>query len=357
MNPRLLLTAVAVVAAGFGAFAADQKVELKSLPAGVQKAIRDETKGATLVGLSEEREDGKVLYEAETKVNGHTRDLLFDSTGALVEVEEEVAIDAVPAARRPPSRREGGQEAVGSATEVLGACPHEGVGSGGAEVFKELWKLLYKTLTEEYGLHNLIWEVNLYTYANSYEWYPGDEYVDIIGYDKYEGSPTNWGTSAATSLFLSLVNYSNDTKMVALTENDVIPDIQNIVNEGAWWLYFCPWYGEYLMNRNDTKLLNTIYNSKHVITLDELPKDLYDVGNTTPTPTPTKGVMGDLNADDSFDSIDFAILRAHLVGKRTLTSPTELANADVNGDKEINSLDFALMRQKLVGKISKFPTE
>ncbi|HQZ39768.1 MAG TPA: hypothetical protein PLH72_12090 [Vicinamibacterales bacterium] len=97
MNPRLLLTAVAVVAAGFGAFAADQKVELKSLPAGVQKAIRDETKGATLVGLSEEREDGKVLYEAETKVNGHTRDLLFDSTGALVEVEEEVAIDAVPA--------------------------------------------------------------------------------------------------------------------------------------------------------------------------------------------------------------------------------------------------------------------
>jgi len=47
--------------------------------------------------------------------------------------------------------------------------------------------------------------------------------VDIIGYDKYEGSPNTWGTSAASSLFLTLVNYTNDTKMVALTENDVIP--------------------------------------------------------------------------------------------------------------------------------------
>jgi len=75
------------------------------------------------------------------------------------------------------------------------------VGFAGAEVYKELWKLLYKTLTEKYGIHNLIWEVNLYTYANSYEWYPGDEYVDIIGYDKYEGSPNTWGTSAASSLF------------------------------------------------------------------------------------------------------------------------------------------------------------
>lgn len=150
-------------------------------------------------------------------------------------------------------------------------------GSGGAEVYKQLWRLLYTTLTEKYGLHNLIWEVNLYTYANSFEWYPGDDCVDIVGYDKYEGSPYTWETSAVTTVFLSLVNYTNDTKMVALTENDVIPDIQNIVNEGAWWLYFCPWYGEFLMSSryNDPVLLNTIYNSEYVITLDELPADLY----------------------------------------------------------------------------------
>ena len=55
-------------------------------------------KGATLKGLAKEVEGGKTFYEAETVVNGRTRDLLFDATGHLVEVEEETAIDAVPAA-------------------------------------------------------------------------------------------------------------------------------------------------------------------------------------------------------------------------------------------------------------------
>ncbi len=230
-------------------------------------------------------------------------------------------------------------------------------GSSGAEVYKELWKLIYKTLTEEYGIHNLIWEVNLYTYANSYEWYPGDEYVDIVAYDKYEGSPATWKTSAATSVFLTLVNYTNDTKMVAMTENDVIPDIQNIVNEGAWWLYFCPWYGEFLTSSrfNDPTLLNTIYNSKHVITLDELPKDLYDTGNTIPTPTPPKGVVGDLNSDGSFNSIDFGLLRSYLLMLTNL--PIDLTNADVDGNGQVNALDFAYMRKRLLGMISKFPIE
>ncbi|NLG16024.1 MAG: glycoside hydrolase [Fibrobacter sp.] len=151
-------------------------------------------------------------------------------------------------------------------------------GSGGAEVYKQLWRLLYTTLTEKYGVHNAIWEVNLYTYANSLQWYPGDDCVDIVCYDKYEGSPYTWKTSAATTAFLTLVNFTNDTKMVALTENDVIPDIKNITNEGAWWLYFCPWYGDFILSPtyNDPVLLNTIYNSNSVITLDELPENLYE---------------------------------------------------------------------------------
>ena len=158
-------------------------------------------------------------------------------------------------------------------------------GSGGAEVYKQLWKLLYTTLTGTYGLHNLLWEVNLYTYANSLQWYPGDDCVDIVAYDKYEGSPYTWKTGAATTAFLTLVNYTNDTKMVAMSENDIIPDIKNIENEGAWWLYFCPWYGDFLMSatNNDPTLLKTIYNSQSVITLDELPADMYGSTRTVVT--------------------------------------------------------------------------
>lgn len=205
---------------------------------------------------------------------------------AIEDLAEQLLIlqnNNIPVLLRPLHEAEGNDNTDGSGAWFWW-------GSGGAEVYKKLWKLLYTTLTEKYGIHNAIWEVNLYLNANSLEWYPGDNYVDIVAYDKYEGSPYTWGTSAATTAFLKLVNYTGDTKMVAMTENDVIPDIQNIVNEGAWWLYFCPWYGDWLTspNNNDPALLNTIYNSQYVITLDELPADLYQYSaNSTPTPTPT----------------------------------------------------------------------
>lgn len=150
-------------------------------------------------------------------------------------------------------------------------------GDRGPEVYKELWKLLYTTLTEKYGVHNCIWELNLYELDNSMEWHPGDEYVDMLAYDKYEGSPYQWNFDPATSVFLKLVGYTNDTKMVALSENDKIPSIERMVNEGAWWSYFCPWYGNFITDGsiNPKEHLDEIYNSEYVVTLDELPADLY----------------------------------------------------------------------------------
>jgi uncharacterized membrane protein YkoI len=79
------------------AVAADQKLAMKDLPPAVREAVQRETTGATLKGLAKEVEGGQTFYEAETDVGGHTRDLLFDATGHLVEIEEQIAIDAAPA--------------------------------------------------------------------------------------------------------------------------------------------------------------------------------------------------------------------------------------------------------------------
>lgn len=49
--------------------------------------------------------------------------------------------------------------------------------SAGAEVYKQLWDMLYTELTETYGLHNLIWTYNSYVYPTSPAWYPGDDQV------------------------------------------------------------------------------------------------------------------------------------------------------------------------------------
>jgi len=79
----------------------------------------------------------------------------------------------------------------------------------------------------------------------------------------------------------------------------------------------------------------------------------------TPIPTPTGEVypVGDVNHDKSFDSIDFAILRTKLLGKKVPENYYHEKEADVNADGIVDSLDFGLMRKKLVGKISKFPAE
>lgn len=159
-------------------------------------------------------------------------------------------------------------------------------GKSGSAVYKELWVLTYKTLTETYGLHNLIWEWNSYAYETSADWYPGDEYVDLIAYDKY--NCTDWSTgqavlnhndSAISGTFYSIVEKYNGKKMVAMSENDSIPTLNNLLEEKAAWLYFCPWYDggsddiNFLTNSvfNKPEDLKEMYQSDYCITLDELP--------------------------------------------------------------------------------------
>src|SRR5437660_948674 len=95
---RMLLGFFALAACVIAALASEKPVKMKDLPPPVQRAIQEQTKGAQLKGLAKEVENGKTFYEAETTVNGRGRDLLFDSAGALVEIEEETQLDSIPAA-------------------------------------------------------------------------------------------------------------------------------------------------------------------------------------------------------------------------------------------------------------------
>lgn len=99
MNTQHRILSYATVATGL-AFAVDKPVKLSDLSPAVQKAIQEQTKGAVIKGFSTETEKGKTFYEAETRLNGHGRDLLFDKTGTLVEMEEETALDAIPASAK-----------------------------------------------------------------------------------------------------------------------------------------------------------------------------------------------------------------------------------------------------------------
>ncbi len=76
------------------ATAQEKKIPRSALPPAVEKTVHAQT--ATIRGFSQEKENGQTFYEAEMTVNGHSQDILMDATGAIVEVEEQVALDALP---------------------------------------------------------------------------------------------------------------------------------------------------------------------------------------------------------------------------------------------------------------------
>ncbi len=188
--------------------------------------------------------------------------------------------------------------------------------SAGADVYKQLWDMLYTELTETYGLHNLIWTYNSYVYNTSPAWYPGDDRVDIVGYDKYntiynrtDGLSGVPNEDAITSIFYQLVDLTGGKKMVAMTENDTVPSVQNLTEEKSGWLYFCPWYGEHLMSSafNYPATLKTLYQSDYVITLNELPnlKVNNPTSNASLTPTTVEFDKHTPNPSDKAITVNF----------------------------------------------------
>src|SRR5580704_10726814 len=95
-NREICLLVVSSLVVG-SALAQEKKIKRSELPAAVEKTVVEQSKGATIRGFSEEKENGQTTYEAEMLVNGHTKDVQMDGNGAVMEVEEQVELQAVPA--------------------------------------------------------------------------------------------------------------------------------------------------------------------------------------------------------------------------------------------------------------------
>lgn len=242
-------------------------------------------------------------------------------------------------------------------------------GAEGPEPCKKLYRLLYDKLTNEYGLDNLIWVWTGYTFPTSAAWYPGDDVVDMIGYDKYNAVDGLPNLSSIASTFYSLVQSTNGQKMVAMTENDSIPSLENLINDKAGWLYFCPWYMNYLTSEQNNPVENLveIYTSEYCITLDELPDlksyPISDSGEDVPPEIPEtkKTLAGDANCDGNVQLND-AILVMQTLGnpdqygisgtdENRITRQGEI-NSDVAGSNNgLTNLDALEIQKYLLGLV------
>lgn len=81
-------------------------------------------------------------------------------------------------------------------------------------------------------------------------------------------------------------------------------------------------------------------------------------GGSTPTPSNSDVIQGDVNGDGSVNSIDFGYYRMYLLGTiKDFPAKNPLQAADLNGDGSINSIDFGYMRMYLLDSAVVFPAK
>lgn len=138
-------------------------------------------------------------------------------------------------------------------------------GAKGPGPLKELWHILYDRLTNEHQLHNLIW---VYTATDTFntDWYPGDQYVDVVGMDIYAKADMNMSAN-----WSSAQPKLNGKKMVALSETGNLPSPDKIRGFGTHWSWFSVWTGADYIKKQPVELLKAVFMDKDVITRDKLP--------------------------------------------------------------------------------------
>lgn len=102
-----------------------------------------------------------------------------------------------------------------------------------AATFKALWVEMF-TEFRNAGLDNLLWVWT--SEVTDTDWYPGDEYVDIVGCDLYSKQ-----TADCVSAYASLsAEYGN--KIITLSECGSVDNMSEQWAAGAKWSWFMPWY-------------------------------------------------------------------------------------------------------------------
>jgi mannan endo-1,4-beta-mannosidase len=151
-------------------------------------------------------------------------------------------------------------------------------GASGAEPFIELWKLMIDRLNNYHNIHNLIWVYN----GQHPDWYPGDDFVDIISediYAKVQGDTLpDYGSQKER--FMEAQQTPDEVKIVALSENGIIPSVNAMKKDHIYWSWFMTWNDNPERDNPKNFFSGTFYNSHEhkievfnhplVLTLDEI---------------------------------------------------------------------------------------
>lgn len=136
--------------------------------------------------------------------------------------------------------------------------------------FAALYQLLYERMVFKNGVNNLIWDFNPQD-ASKISWTPGETYYDVLSVDIYNKANDHQSNSAA---FIDFTNKGGTNKLISLSENGPIPDVDKMYDEGAAWSWWMPWYeswGSAFVSQTAASVWQKNLADERIITLDEMP--------------------------------------------------------------------------------------
>ena len=117
------------------------------------------------------------------------------------------------------------------------------------------------------GVHNVIWVWN--AGDNDADWNPGEDYYDIVSADIYNN---DFDYASNYASFDKLKSLTNGKKIIALSENGPIPDIDKEFDEDAVWSWWMPWYQTWngkFVDKTSNAEWKKCMNDPRVITLED----------------------------------------------------------------------------------------
>ena len=163
--------------------------------------------------------------------------------------------------------------------------------------FAALYQLLYERMVFVNGVNNLIWVFNPKD-AATMSWTPGETYYDILSVDIYNKANDHQSNSSA---FIDLTNKAGTNKILSLSENGPIPDVDKMYEDGATWSWWMPWYDSWsagYVSQTAADVWTKNLADERIITLDEMPGwDNYNEAAAATNVCPTSTQNAKFGAD------------------------------------------------------------
>ena len=177
--------------------------------------------------------------------------------------------------------------------------------------FAALYQLVYERMVFKNGVNNLIWVFNPQD-ASKISWTPGETHYDVLSVDIYNSANDHQSNSAA---FVDFSNKGGTNKILALSENGPIPDVDKMYDEGATWSWWMPWYDSWsagYVSQTAASVWQKNLADDRIITLDEMPgwdkyTDAAAATKVCPTATEGSNFAADTSKKEDYKNMQMAV--------------------------------------------------